>query len=243
MKGSYLIKNIKLVQDNIAKVIQTYQCQQAVRLVAVSKTKPMGDIQTLYDESGHRHFGENYVQELLEKAQALKEKCPEIRWHYIGHIQSNKIKLLNQIEQLYCVETVDRIKIAKLLNEGAKSNRKEPLKVMIQVNTSDEDQKGGTQGIEETIALAKFIKEQCEGLELLGLMTIGSTMHSHSDDEVNPDFEKLRDIRSNVAKSIGIKSEDLELSMGMSSDYDVAIKAGSTNVRVGSTIFGERNYA
>ncbi len=202
------------------------------RLVCVSKLKPASDIQALYD-AGYRHFGENYVQELTEKAKTLPK---DINWHFIGGLQTNKTKdLAKHIDNLYAVETIDTEKKARKLNSTRINVDKPKINVFIQVNTSEEEQKSGI-APEETENLAKFIIDECPRLHLEGLMTIGSLSESKSNG-LNHDFEKLQQVREKVQSDLNVK---LELSMGMSSDYEEAIKQGSTEVRVGSTIFGAR---
>ena len=140
-----------------------------VRLVAVSKTKPAEMLMEAY-ERGQRSFGENYVQELVEKCQLLPA---DVQWHFIGHLQSNKCGLVAQVPNLFMVETLDSQKLAEKLDKawGSQPDR-EPLKVMIQVNTSSEDSKAGV-APSETVSLAEFIASSCPSLRLTGLMTIG----------------------------------------------------------------------
>jgi pyridoxal phosphate enzyme (YggS family) len=138
-------------------------------LVAVSKTKPPFMLQAAFD-IGQRHFGENYVQELCSKHGELPR---EIQWHFIGHLQSNKCKSIVEIPNLYVVETVDSEKLAKQLQKACLSvGRADTLRVMVQVNTSDEESKYGCEP-KDAVAIAKCIAEQCPNLKLAGLMTIG----------------------------------------------------------------------
>uniref|UniRef100_A0A6T8I2D2 Pyridoxal phosphate homeostasis protein n=3 Tax=Hemiselmis andersenii TaxID=464988 RepID=A0A6T8I2D2_HEMAN len=203
------------------------------RLVAVSKVQPNEKIEAAY-AAGHRHFGENYVQELVGKAPELPG---DIKWHFIGMLQSNKAKaLVNGVPSLYMVESVHSVKTATALEKAcAAAERGEKLRVLVQVNTSEEDAKSGCEP-PEAVPLAKHIAESCPHLELGGLMTIGA----FGDPNPEPYFAMLAKCRGEVAAALGVEPESLELSMGMSGDYDRAISAGSTNVRVGSTIFGER---
>lgn len=203
-------------------------------LVAVSKTKPVELLQAAYD-AGQRHFGENYVQELAAKAPQLPE---DIKWHFIGALQSNKAKVLLAIPNLYIVESVDRQKTAAALNKAVSAvGRAEKLRVMVQVNTSREASKSGcTPG--ETLELAKFVHDKCAELELEGLMTIGAPDTSESPEA----FKVLAEERVAVANGLGKEISSLKLSMGMSSDFEAAIRMGSNSVRVGSTIFGAREY-
>eukprot|EP00879_Flechtneria_rotunda_P004627 GHRR01004884.1.p1 GENE.GHRR01004884.1~~GHRR01004884.1.p1 ORF type:complete len:214 (+),score=52.73 GHRR01004884.1:317-958(+) len=206
------------------------------RLVAVSKTKPVAAVQEAYD-AGQRAFGENYVQELLDKAPLLPA---DISWHFIGHLQSNKVKaLLEGVPNLAMVETVDSAKLADRINRIASGlSRPHKLSVMLQVNTSGEETKYGCEP-SECMQLAKHIANNCRALHLAGLMTIGMPDYSSRPEC----FLCLAECRDNVAQALGLNPQDLELSMGMSGDFEQAIQMGSTNIRVGSTIFGARDYS
>lgn len=229
------------LQENLAEVKKRIQQSEAsvgvpegsVRLVAVSKTKPASYIQALYDV-GHRHFGENYYQELVEKSAVLPS---DICWHFIGHLQSQKAKQICQkVPNLYLLETVDSIKLADKLN-NARSNMEEaqPLPIYVQINTSGEESKSGVLFSGDIIPIFQHIKDNCPFLIISGLMTIGETGNAEC-------FARLVECRSAAAAVLGVQSSQLELSMGMSGDFEEAIMAGSTSVRVGSTIFGARSY-
>lgn len=207
-----------------------------VRLIAVSKTKSPACLSALY-QLGHRAFGENYVQEIAEKAPQLPL---DVEWQFIGHLQSNKVKeLLESTPNLAAVQSVDSCKLAKKLNEGCVKYREgKPLAVYLQVNTSGEESKSGAEPGDDTVALAKYIKSECPLLRLSGLMTIGMLDYTSKPEN----FTCLSNCRSGVAAAIGEPEESLELSMGMSGDYVNAIKMGATCVRVGSSIFGQRYY-
>ncbi|KAK4694600.1 PLP dependent protein, partial [Lecanoromycetidae sp. Uapishka_2] len=217
-----------------------------IRLIAVSKLKPANDILHLHTQHSHLHFGENYQQELLQKSLLLPK---EIRWHFIGALQTNKCKpLAEQVPNLWCVESVDTSKKADQLEKGRGALvEKElglndiPLRVFVQINTSGESEKSGVEP-EVAAALCRHIREQCPHLKLQGLMTIGAIARSQAakEGEENEDFVKLREVRDQVAKELDVGQGELELSMGMSEDFESAIRCGSNEVRVGSTIFGER---
>ncbi|XP_078521543.1 pyridoxal phosphate homeostasis protein [Lissotriton helveticus] len=212
------------------------------RLVAVSKTKPVDMVIDVYNH-GQRNFGENYVQELLEKASNSKilSSCPEIQWHFIGHLQKNNINKLLGVPNLFLLETVDSIKLADKVNASwQKKGSPERLKVMVQVNTSGEDSKHGLPPA-DTVATVDHIIKKCPSLEMVGLMTIGSYGHD-LEQGPNPDFQMLLSLREEVCKRLDLPQANVELSMGMSGDFENAIEVGSTNVRIGSTIFGERDY-
>ncbi|XP_022918486.2 pyridoxal phosphate homeostasis protein [Onthophagus taurus] len=211
------------------------------QLVAVSKTKPVSMIIEAY-EAGQRHFGENYVGELVEKASnaEILEKCKEIRWHFIGNLQTNKVNKVLSIPNLYLIETVDDEKLASKINSGWSKycGEKNKLKVMIQVNTSGEDAKNGTNP-DNVVTLSKFVIEKCENLCFDGLMTIGQFGYDLSQGP-NPDFLLLSKCKDDVCTNLGLEWKSVGLSMGMSDDFEHAIELGSTNVRVGSSIFGHR---
>ncbi|KAJ8626911.1 hypothetical protein MRB53_020218 [Persea americana] len=207
---------------------------ERVRVVAVSKTKPISLIRQLYD-AGHRCFGENYVQELIEKGPQLPE---DIVWHFIGHLQSNKAKaLLAAVPNLDMVEGVDNEKIANHLDRAVANIGRKPLRVLVQVNTSGEASKSGVDP-SGCIELAKHVKLECPNLEFSGLMTIGMADYSSTPEN----FRTLLNCKTEVCKALGITEQLCELSMGMSGDFEQAIEKGSTNVRIGSTIFGPREY-
>lgn len=222
------------------------------RLVAVSKLKPSSAIVEAY-ECGQRYFGENYIQELETKSNSpeITETCPDIKFHFIGHLQSNKVNKLLKVKNLHMIETVDSMKLADLINKAIDRHRKESgeplkfvdspndsLKVLIQVNTSGEEQKNGIEP-KDAPQLAEYITKQCRWLHLAGLMTIGK-LDGWDGDGPNQDFLRLYELRNLISEQLSIESTELELSMGMSSDFEEAIELGSTNVRVGTMIFGER---
>ncbi len=209
------------------------------RVVAVSKTKPATAIAALH-EVGQRHFGENYVQELLEKVTSCP---PDVAWHFIGQLQSNKAKaLVLGTPSLWAVESVDSEKLANILEKAVKESKREPLRVFVQVNTSGETQKGGVEP-GAAAALAAHIVEKCPNLKLAGLMTIGKL-----DEMAAVFFERLLAERTAVeAALVNVAGTPptlpLELSMGMSGDFEMAMEHGSTNIRLGSSIFGARGKA
>ncbi|CAI5756643.1 unnamed protein product [Candida verbasci] len=204
------------------------------KLVAVSKYKPSSDILSLYNH-GVRHFGENYTQELISKAQELPK---DIRWHFIGNLQSGKAKdLCKNVPNLYAIETIDSLKKCKQVNTQRNKHEGENINIFLQVNTSGEEQKSGYLKIEEIEETIEWIlSDECNKLNLKGLMTIGSFTESTSGEE-NKDFKKLTDLKKELDSKYNL---NLELSMGMSNDFEQAIKQGSTSVRVGSSIFGAR---
>lgn len=220
-----------------------------IRLIAVSKLKPANDILALHNPpTSHLDFGENYFQELHEKASLLPRS---IQWHFIGALQTNKCKsLAEQIPNLFSVSSVDAAKKADALEKGRAAlhekdedvrNSGTKLRVLVQVNTSGEESKSGVEP-QDAAELCKHIREKCPHLHLGGLMTIGAIARSQATtaETENEDFVTLRETRDKVAEELGIAKEELELSMGMSSDFQGAITQGSDEVRVGTDIFGER---
>ncbi|OJJ06833.1 hypothetical protein ASPVEDRAFT_339170 [Aspergillus versicolor CBS 583.65] len=222
--------------------------ESPVRLVAVSKLKPASDILALHNQpTDHSHFGENYLQELQEKARLLP---PTIKWHFIGGLQSNKcVTLARDTRALWAVESVDSEKKAGLLDRGWGERKpdlggEEKLRVFVQVNTSGEENKSGVEPEDGVIGLCRYIREKCPRLRLQGLMTIGAIARSKATtaENENEDFVSLKEARNCVVRALGLKGDEaqLELSMGMSEDFEGAIVLGSDEVRVGTTIFGDR---
>ncbi|NXD31353.1 PLPHP protein, partial [Spelaeornis formosus] len=190
------------------------------RLVAVSKTKPAEMVMEAY-RHGQRSFGENYVQELLEKASdsRILSSCPDIKWHFIGHLQKGNVNKLIAVPNLFMLETVDSVKLADRVNSSwQKKGSSQKLKVMVQVNTSGEDSKHGL-APGDTAAAVEHVLTKCPSLEFV-----------------------LLSLRQEVCEKLNLPVDKVELSMGMSTDFQHAVEVGSTNVRIGSTIFGERHY-
>jgi len=197
-----------------------------ISLVAVSKTKPVKDILELYD-LGHRDFGENYVQELIEKAEQLPK---DIRWHFIGHLQTNKIKSI--VPFIYLIHGVDSLKLLKEIDKQAKKNDR-VIDCLLQVHIAQEETKFGFDEAE----LINLELKLFSNVRIKGLMGMASLT-----DEVNKiriEFKYLK----NLFKKLRAQNPEFSiLSMGMSSDYKIAIEEGSNMVRIGSLLFGERNY-
>ncbi len=202
-----------------------------VTLIAVSKTKPATDIATLY-EHGVRDFGENKVQELTEKYEQLPK---DIRWHLIGHLQTNKVKYI--IDKVYLIHSVDSIKLAQQIEKEA-AKKDIIVNILVQVNVANEDTKFGLDA-DETLknieAIANF-----QHIRIKGLMTIAPFVED--GEENRKYFKELKQLSVDIQKkNIDNVSMDF-LSMGMSGDYETAIDEGATLVRVGTSIFGMRNY-
>ncbi|HAS6073861.1 TPA: YggS family pyridoxal phosphate-dependent enzyme [Vibrio vulnificus] len=230
------------IQQNIEQITtqihaSTQKCGRApdsVQLLAVSKTKPVEAILEAF-QVGQRAFGENYVQEGVEKVRFFTENHPEmqIEWHFIGPIQSNKSRLV--AEHFEWVHTIDRDKIAQRLNDQRPAELP-PLQVLIQVNTSGEASKSGVSG-EEIFALAELIST-LPNLTLRGLMSIPENVDDHASQLAA--FQPLTELQQRLVQRY--PSVDT-LSMGMSGDMDAAIESGSTMVRIGTAIFGHRDYS
>ncbi|EIL8373345.1 YggS family pyridoxal phosphate-dependent enzyme [Vibrio alginolyticus] len=207
---------------------------ESVQLLAVSKTKPVEAILEAY-QAGQTAFGENYVQEGVSKVQHFAEHYPDnrIEWHFIGPIQSNKSRLV--AEHFDWVHTIDRTKIAQRLNDQRPSELK-PLQVLIQVNTSGEVSKSGVTEA-EVFELAELIS-RLPNLTLRGLMSIPANMSDYESQL--REFQKLATLKQTLEAQF---PEIDTLSMGMSGDMTAAIEAGSTMVRIGTAIFGARDYS
>ncbi|KAK9851211.1 hypothetical protein MYU51_010901 [Penicillium brevicompactum] len=250
-RASALLANLTAVSARITTASQQAPTPKPVRLVAVSKLKPASDALALHQAPASQvHFGENYLQELLEKSRLLPAS---IKWHFIGGLQSNKcVTLAREVRGLWAVESVDSEKKAKLLAKGweersedvkAHAEDGDRLRVYVQVNTSGESNKAGIEP-EAAAGLCRYIREQCPRLKLQGVMTIGAIARSRdtTPENENEDFVCLRETRDRIVKELGLDGAEaeLELSMGMSSDFEGAIALGSDQVRVGTTIFGDR---
>lgn len=227
------------ITDNIATVrtrinqaeLAAHRPAHNVMLLAVSKTKPVTSIREAFSAGGLRDFGENYVQESLDKI-ALLHDLP-INWHYIGHIQSNKTKLI--AEHFSWVHTVDRLKVAQRLSEQRPANLP-PLNICLEVNIDNEPSKSGV-SFDELPSLAEAVS-QLPRLKLRGLMAIPKpTLTTQQQQTV---FELLTQALNKLKQTLPTLDT---LSMGMSADLEAAIAAGSTIVRVGTDIFGARDYA
>jgi pyridoxal phosphate enzyme (YggS family) len=211
----------------------TEELKGKATLVAVSKTKPVGDIQVLYD-LGQRDFGENYVQELVDKVALLPN---DIRWHFIGHLQSNKAKYIAAF--IHLVHGVDSIGLLKEINkQAAKNNR--VIDCLLQIHIAREETKFGLN--EEELALVvQIIKDEnnFKNIKVTGLMGMASFSNDHS--LVKREFAYLKSLFDKYTALSTINFQLTVLSMGMSGDYKIAIEEGSNMVRIGSLLFGERN--
>ncbi len=201
-------------------------------LVAVSKTKPIEDILELYN-LGHRDFGENYVQELVGKYEQLPK---DIRWHYIGHLQSNKVKYIAPFVHL--IHGVDSVNLLKEINkQGVKNNR--IIDCLLQVHIAKEETKFGLDENELNELLRITPINELTNLHITGLM--GMASFSNDMGLVRREFNYLKALFDKYAQPQTSNLKLQTLSMGMSADYKIALEEGSTMVRIGSLLFGERN--
>ena len=224
-----IAERLKLAHERIDQATaRSHRPSNSVQLLAVSKTKPVSDIRQAY-EAGQRLFGENYIQEGVEKIQAMAE-IDDIQWHMVGPIQSNKTRLV--AEHFDWVQSVDRLKIARRLNEQRPSHLA-PLNVCIQLNLDDEASKSGISA-DELPALVEQI-EGFENLRLRGIMAIPQA--DVTDAQQNDTLEQLAELFGQYHTKL---SNFDTLSVGMSGDLEAAVAHGSTMVRVGTAIFGAR---
>lgn len=231
--SSFMIKeNLDSVKQNIEKACNACgRAAESVKLIAVSKTKPVEDIEQAY-ACGCRDFGENKVQELMEKY----EKMPkDIRWHMIGHLQRNKVKYI--VDKVYLIHSVDSVRLAEEISKEA-VKKDLTVSVLVEVNVAGEESKFGTSS-EEALRLVEEIAK-LPGICVKGLMTIAPFVENAEENRLY--FAKLKQIYVDIIqKNIDNVCME-ELSMGMTGDYEVAITEGATYVRVGTGIFGERHY-
>lgn len=205
-----------------------------VKLIAVSKTKPESDIRALYD-LGQRHFGENYVQELVAKQITLPQN---ICWHFIGHLQRNKVKQI--IAFVHLIHGVDSSRLLKTINtEAGKAGRR--INVLLQVYIAKEESKFGLDREELLEILSAYMQGSYPHLQLSGLM--GMASNTEDQETIRSEFLELKQLYEQLINEYGARLSGFDqLSMGMSSDYSIALSAGSTMVRIGSKLFGVRDY-
>ncbi len=204
-----------------------------VQLVAISKTKPVTDLLEAY-HAGQRIFGENKIQEMTEKF----EKMPkDIQWHMVGHVQTNKVKYMAPYVNL--IHGVDSFKLLKEINKQAEANDRS-IDCLLQIHIADEATKFGfdEQEVFEILASAEF--ESLKNIRICGLM--GMATFTNNEAQIRAEFTSLKTIFDKLATKSASNVSAHILSMGMSGDYKIAIDCGSTMVRIGSSIFGERNY-
>ena len=220
------------IKRNLSNIKSTLP--QHVTLVAVSKTKPVSDLMEAYN-SGQRIFGENKIQEMVEKQELMPK---DIEWHMIGHVQRNKVKYMASFVSL--IHGVDNLKLLKEINKQALKHDR-VINCLLQVKIAEEDSKFGL----SSKSIAEIIKstelEALKNIKIVGLM--GMATFTDNKEQLNSEFSYLKEIfelyKNNISDNFKLET----LSMGMSGDYQLAIACGSTMVRVGSSIFGARNYS
>ncbi len=226
---------MKSIEERLAEVKQKIKeasgNRQNVKLIAVSKTKPVAMISQAF-QVGQFRFGENRVQEARDKCQQLPS---EIEWHLIGPLQKNKVKYCPSTFSV--IHTIHRADIAVALNEKYRSMDKK-LEVLIQMNLTGEKTKSGVATVDQLEYLEDKILE-CDNLLLKGLMTMGDPAASDLENQRN--FARLYEINQKEANRLGLQNQMIELSTGMSADYELALREGATYIRIGSAIFGERH--
>lgn len=222
---------------SIARKITHYQEVLApfgTRLIAVSKTKPNENLLEAY-KAGQRDFGENKVQELVDKAGALPQ---DINWHMIGHLQRNKVKYIASFVSL--IHSVDSTRLAAEINKQALKNNR-TINCLLQVHIADEATKFGFNAQELMAFLESEALGQMENIRIIGLM--GMATHSPDQKQIRQEFRSLKNLSNLIAEKINSPKVSMsELSMGMTGDYQIACEEGSTIVRIGSAIFGDRNH-
>ena len=215
------------VQSNYQNILS--QLSENVKLVTVSKTNPAEKIKDVYD-LGQRAFGENKVQELLEKQSVLPD---DIEWHLIGHLQTNKVKFIAGFISM--IESVDSEKLLKEIDKEALKNERK-INVLLQVKIAKEETKFGLTVDEAKDIFNKYLDENYPNIEIKGLMGMASFVENES--QIREEFGILKQLFDELSHLKPLET----LSMGMSGDFPLAIECGSNSVRVGSAIFGERNY-
>lgn len=216
---------------SISENITTLKSQlpNTVTLVAVSKTKPISELMQAYD-AGQRIFGENKIQEMEVK---WKQMPNDVEWHMIGHVQRNKVKYMAPFVHL--IHAVDSIKLLREINKEAKKNQR-VIHCLLQIKIAEEDSKYGMDEQSASNLLASEEVMGFENIKIMGLM--GMATFTDNETQLTQEFKKLKTFFDACQKKYPFNI----LSMGMSSDYQLAIRQGSTMVRIGSAIFGERNY-
>ena len=228
-----LAENLQQVNANIEKACAAVgRAPSEITLVAVSKTKPVSLLQEAYD-AGARVFGENKVQEIMDKYDQLPS---DIQWHMIGHLQRNKVKYI--IDKVAMIHSVDSLRLAQTIEQEA-AKKELVMPILLEVNVAEEDTKFGLK-VEEVLPLLEQISSFSH-IQVKGLMTIAPFVEN--PEENREVFRTLKKLSVDIsAKNINNVTMSV-LSMGMTGDYQVAVQEGSTMVRVGTGIFGERNYA
>jgi PLP dependent protein len=235
MNHEEILNNYLKIKTNIEKIEQENGREKgSVKLIPVSKTKPV-EMMIEVSKLGINLFGESYAQELKSKYNYFVEQgVNQPVWHYIGHLQRNKAKYIVPFSSM--IHAVDSLRLAQEISKQTRNSGRENIDILLQINTSNEDSKFGINPDETENIIYDILN--IKNINLCGFMTIAGL--ESTEEETKNEFLLLKEIRDFNSNKIG--KEMPELSMGMSGDYHLAISCGSTMVRVGSSIFGERNY-
>jgi PLP dependent protein len=219
------------IKQNLEHIKQSLP--QHVTLVAVSKTKPVSDLMEAYN-AGQRIFGENKIQEMVEKHQEMPK---DIKWHMIGHVQRNKVKYMAEFVDL--IHGVDSLKLLKEINKQAKKHDR-VIQCLLQIKIAEEDSKFGMSASDAKSLLQSEAFKDFNNVTISGVM--GMATFTDNETQIKQEFSRLKstfeDLKDKKTSNCNLQT----ISMGMSGDYPLAIECGSTMIRVGSSIFGERNY-
>ena len=228
-----LTENYDLVYQNVVDAAKKAgRNPDEVTLIAVSKTKPVSMLQEIYDH-GCRHFGENKVQELVEKYEVLPK---DIKWHMIGHLQRNKVKYI--VDKVFLIHSVDSVRLAEEIDKQA-AKKQVICNILVEVNVANEATKFGLM-VDEVVSMVEEISK-FPNIRIKGLMTIAPYVVDSEENRLY--FRKIKQLSVDIMqKNIDNVTMDV-LSMGMTGDYEVATEEGATLVRVGTGIFGERDYS
>lgn len=226
-------KNLEIIEENICRACEKAGRERSeVTLIAVSKTKPLEDLQAVYDLN-IRDFGENKVQELTGKIEAMPD---DIKWHMIGHLQRNKVKYI--VDKVELIHSVDSLRLAEEISKQA-IKKNVNVNILVEINIGDEESKFGISADEVKVLVRDIAK--LDNIKVQGLMCVAP--YVVDSEENRAFFHKIKDLSVDIMKE-NIDNVSMNvLSMGMSNDYQVAIEEGATMVRIGSNLFGKRDYS
>jgi len=234
MSEENLIENLKEVEENLRMAAEkSGRKREDITMLAVSKNHSLEDLKVLR-QAGVKIFGENRVQELQEKDEKLKSEGIVQDWHFIGHLQRNKVKYLMRMENCIMIESIDSLRLAKEVNKRAAKNER-VIPVLIEINAAGDENKYGIKVEKAEEFLKKVLN--FDNLNIKGLMTV--LPYLDDPEELRPYFKKMKKLFDDLSKNV---TQLEELSMGMTNDYQIAVEEGSTIVRVGTALFGEREY-
>ncbi|MCK9279469.1 MAG: YggS family pyridoxal phosphate-dependent enzyme [Melioribacteraceae bacterium] len=225
-----ITKNLHIVEERILKACLKVSRQRSeISLIAVSKTQPIEAIEEVY-KTGLTHFGENKAQELRDKNLIIKH---DLQWHFIGHLQTNKVKYI--IDSAEYIHSIDSLKLSEEINKKA-ANIGKVQKILFEIKTSNEESKFGIQNENDFFELIEQVSI-LKNIKAVGLMTMAP--YTNDENVIRECFRELRLLRDKAQnKGYGLT----ELSMGMTNDYEIAIEEGATMIRIGTALFGDRNY-